>query len=171
MSALVLSVVLLLCLPVLRAWLLEKRERVSAGRIFKYRRFLTPEQKERRQRCLRRYAQFSIASDDDIGVVIDDLPFGRARTLTCDVKPDYSLSRDFLSDGVPRNPDPLTIWREEFKVFLINSGLRVGDYERRLTVYLVDEEDEPGLQILLRQTDRAIRRNPSLYWERMVSYI
>ena len=142
------TVVLLASLLSVRSWLHAKRLAAAADQKFWYRRFLTPEERKRRESCLARYAEDALIYDREIGVILPRWPlpdegYGRRPHRIC---LPYYESPKYLDRWMTRAFDePRRVWTEEFQLYPIRS------YAAPSLIFcgmLVDPEDEAGLTVL-----------------------
>jgi hypothetical protein len=91
------TVIGLLCLPVLRSWLWERRLAVSAKRTFKY--SMAAGQRKRRERMLAQYASLALVHVAGVGVILGYSPsysYGRYFDMLWYDQPSFSLEFNIL---------------------------------------------------------------------------
>lgn len=140
-------------LPVVREWIAENREKASSGRTFRYRRFLTDQERGERRLVLAQYAERNspLAWIRGIGGIWD----GRI----CDAPIVHLQERPRLSLTIARIDavnvsDTITIRSARYRQF------RIVDPGRpwwQGTALLIDEEDKYGIDVLCRQLDETMQ--------------
>lgn len=159
----ILTLLLWCAFPLVKRWLAEKRAAASRDRTFKYRRFLTPEQIERRTRILTGWAidghsRRALVWLDGIGGIFhEDVAPHSWRDVRIDWLPPLSL-RAALSDQAAYD---MRVETETFrKIMVVNDGLLFAGI-----ALVVDEEDSTGLRMLCEELDKKLarERHPHLY--------
>jgi hypothetical protein len=133
-----------------RCWLSEKRERAAEGRVFKYRRFITSEQRERRKKALLEYTKSLIVRVDDIGVVMNKAPEWYPSNTMIPVMESTSMTHLVhpLDVSLVEITAKVVVRFEYFTPFVLNVLKPNTAGFTTAYAFLVDEEDNEGLKIL-----------------------
>jgi hypothetical protein len=147
-------------LSTVRGWLAEKREQVSRGRVFTYRRILTPKELEQRTRALTdaRLRRDALVWLDGIGGIFPPAALCPRRTMALPYRPSIELGwrdREIADMAVE------IIYFAKFEV--------CNSYHPDFRAYalLIDECDSTGLRMLCKELDRKTSRQRYLRDERL----